>query len=113
MSSRICLIFHLRIKTNVEYFQQNHLSLAAAQLLCLACLSIITFGMSLEYYNYDLREPKRKIVNPDDIWKESTITTNEDKKLNGVITNHNQDLIQRLKLTFFLVLCRLTFNNIF
>jgi len=41
-------------------------------------LTYITFG-SEEYYNYDLREPKRKIINPDKIkeTKKTVVTTND------------------------------------
>ena len=41
-------------------------------------LTYIPFG-SEEYYNYDLREPKRKILNPDKIKeiKKSVVTTND------------------------------------
>jgi len=41
-------------------------------------LTNIPFG-SEEYYNYDLREPKRKIINPDKIreTKKSVVTTND------------------------------------
>jgi hypothetical protein len=39
-------------------------------------LTHIQFG-SEEYYNYDLREPKRKIINPDRLreTKQSVVTT--------------------------------------
>ena len=41
-------------------------------------LTHITFG-SEEYYNYDLREPKRKIINPDKIkeTRKTVVTTND------------------------------------
>lgn len=41
-------------------------------------LTYIPFG-SEEYYNYDLREPKRKIINPDKIkeTKKTVVTTND------------------------------------
>jgi len=45
-------------------------------------LTYIQFG-SEEYYNYDLREPKRKIINPDKIkeTKKSVVSTNDWSKI--------------------------------